>query len=157
MSHLHSCETEVWVCRCIPDDSFQQNSDGLLAKLVGDADIGYFRSNDYGRARSLAQRGDLRRLGTMPFRTCPCQFTIPQWAECKQDKVPCAGEQRPTLSVFPIYTDPQVRVRRCMSGNMCLRNSDVLLAKLVVDVDIGYFLRDDFQGAWSIARRRNLR
>ena len=78
----------------------------------------------------------------MALLTCPCPFAIPQGAECTGDEAPIVGKRRPTHSVLSIFCDTQVEVRSCILGNGGLRASTVLFAKLVVDVDSGYFRRD---------------
>ena len=42
-----------------------------------------------------------------------------------------------------LCSDAQVRVRKCLSDNDFVRTSVCHRAKVVVDVDVGYFLRRD--------------
>ena len=63
------------------------------------------------------------------------------------------GKLRPTLSVSPIYCDPQVEIRSRILGNDLIRADGAVLAKFVVDVDSGYFWRDDDSEVRSVARR----
>ena len=56
---------------------------------------------------------------------------------------PNAGKLRPTRSALPIDYFAQVEVRSCMLGGNLIRDSDVLVAELVVVVDSGSPCSDD--------------
>ena len=55
-----------------------------------------------------------------------------------------------------IYCDTQVEVRGCILDNSLIPAGDVLFAKLVVDVDSGYFGGDDDRKACSFTWTRAL-
>ena len=66
-------------------------------------------------------------------------------------------ETAPQRIVRLIHGDTQVPTGRCMLGSKFIRQSDFRLAALEVDVDIGSFGRNDFEMAWAVGRRRDLR
>ena len=58
---------------------------------------------------------------------------------------------------FPLYSDAEVRVRKCISDNNYIRNSVFYRAQLVVDVGADCPRGHDRLRASSPARRRDLR
>ena len=58
---------------------------------------------------------------------------------------------------FPLYSDAEVRVRKCISDNNYIRNSVFFRARLVVDVGVGCSRGRDRLRARSLARRRDMR
>ena len=90
----------------------------------------------------------MRRFGIMPILTCPCWHGAPLWVGCIQDEVPSAGRLRPTFSVFPI-TAIRKYVFVIAFWQTSLLISDVLLSEFVVDLDKGYFRRNDYETACS--------
>ena len=79
----------------------------------------------------------------MPLRAFLGGLLPRMGAACTEYKAPMGGKRSPTHSVYYVNCGTPVEVRSCILGDNALRASGVLLAKLVVDVDIGYFRRRD--------------
>ena len=79
----------------------------------------------------------------MRLLICACRFATPQGVGRIGDEALTARERRLTHSAFSIYCDTQVEGRSCILGNKLILASDVLFAKLVVDVVSGFLRRGD--------------
>ena len=88
----------------------------------------------------------------MALLTCPCPFAIPKGAECTGDEATAARKRRPTHSAFSVFCGTQVEFRSCILGINVLRSSNVLFAKLVVDVDSGFLRKKMTRNRSSRAR-----
>ena len=135
---LH-CDLQALVCDCIFDDNFIRKGKLRRAKIVVAVDSGFYRRNDYQRARSLAWRRDSRRFGSGALFLFPCQFATTLRAACIQKEGRSAEILRPSLSICgyisSMHCDTRVLVCNCILDDDFLRSSNVRLAKIVEDVD----------------------
>ena len=58
---------------------------------------------------------------------------------------------------LPRCSNTQVKICNCIPGSSLVRNSDVRLAKFVVDVDTGNVRRNGYETVFSVVRRRDFR
>ena len=106
-------------------------------------------------ARSVSRE---KRYATIRYHLCP-YLLMPLYYPAASRMYPRRGSLRWETAAYLVRFshDTQVRVLHCILEKNSVRNGDFILAKSVVDVDMGHLMRNNSDSTRLLTRSRALR